>query len=56
MVDDVGIDNTVEQVTTDPAHVAVDGGEGALDKSPALGLKVRHLGVGVVQVGDGDFP
>lgn len=54
MVDDVVLDDVVEEVAADEAKVTVDGGQGALDKGPALGVKVGDVGVGVVQVGDGD--
>lgn len=55
MVDNVVVDNVVEQHTANPAKVAVNGGEGALDVGPRLGLVVVHLGVVVVEVGDGDL-
>lgn len=55
MVDDVALDDAVEEVAADEAKVAVDRGERALDKGPAVGLEVRDIRVGVVQVGDGDF-
>lgn len=52
----MGSNDAVEQVAVDPAHVAVDGGQGTLDKGPALGVKVLDVLVVVVQVGDGDEP
>lgn len=54
MVDDVSVDDAMEEVAADEAKVTIDSGEGALDEGPALGLEVRHLGVGVVEVGDGN--
>lgn len=56
MVNDVGVDDAVEEVTADEAKVAVDGGEGTLDEGPVLGVEVGNVGVGVVEVGDGDQP
>ncbi len=53
-MDHVVLDNVVEEVAADKAKVTVDGGQSALDKGPALSLKVGDVGVGVVQVGDGD--
>jgi hypothetical protein len=52
----VGTNDAVEQVAVDPAHVAVNGGQGALDKGPALGVKVLDILVVVVEVGDGNEP
>lgn len=55
MVDDVLVNDAVEEVAADKAKVAVDGGEGALDVGPALGIKVGDVGVVVVEVGDSDW-
>lgn len=55
MVDDVGLDDPVEEISADEAKVAVDGGEGALDVGPVVGVKVGELGVGVVEVGNGNY-
>lgn len=55
VVDDVLVNDAVEEVAADEAKVAVDGGEGALDVGPALGVKVGDVGVVVVEVGDGDW-
>ena len=54
MVDDVGVNDAVEEVTADKAKVAVNGGKGALDKGPAVSVEVRDIRVSVVQVGDGN--
>lgn len=56
VVDNVVGDDVVEQVSANPAKVAVDGGKRALDVGPRLGLVVVHLGVVVVEVGDGHEP
>lgn len=53
-MDDVLVNDAVEEVAADEAKVAVNGGEGALDVGPALGVKVGDVGVVVVEVGDGD--
>lgn len=55
MVNDVRLDDAVEEVAADEAKVAVDGREGALDEGPVLGVEVGKVGVGVVEVGDGDY-
>lgn len=51
----MGVDDAVEEVAADEAKVAVNRGQGALDEGPAVGLEVVDLGVGVVQVGDGNY-
>lgn len=56
VVDDVVLNDTVEDVATNEAKVAVDCGSSALDESPVVGLVVRRLLVCVVKVGDGDDP
>ena len=54
VVEDVGLDDSVEDVATDKAEVAVNGGGGTTGEVPHLGLVVRETGVGVLKVGDGD--
>jgi hypothetical protein len=54
VVQDVGLDDAVEDVTADEAEVTVDGGSGAAGKAPHLGLVVGEGGVGVLQEGNGD--
>lgn len=54
VVQDVGLDDAVEDVTTDKAKVTVDSGSGATGKVPHLGLVVGEGGVSVLQVGDGN--
>lgn len=56
MVNDVVVDDVVKEVAADPAEITVNGGEGALNKGPALGLEVRDVGVGMVEIGDGNQP
>lgn len=54
VVNNVVVDNLVEEVTTDETEATVNGGEGTLDKGPRIRIVVGHLGVSVVQVGDGN--
>lgn len=54
VVQDVGLDDTVQQVAADKAELAVDGCGGALDKGPLLAGVVGQGRVGVLQEGDGD--
>ena len=49
------LDDAMEEMTTDEAELAVNGSQSTLDKGPAAGLVVRHLKVGVMQIGDGDY-
>lgn len=54
VVEHVSLDDAVEEVATDEAEFAVDGGGGAADVVPGAGLVVGEGGVGVLEVGDGD--
>lgn len=54
VVEDVSLDDTVEDVATDEAEIAVNGGGGTTGEVPHLGLVVRKTGVGVLKVGDGN--
>jgi hypothetical protein len=54
VVHDVVLDDSVEDVASDEAELAVNGGERALGVGPFLGFVVRSVGVGVVEVCDGD--
>lgn len=54
VVNNVVLDNAVEDVATNEAKLAVDGGSSALNESPFLGLVVRGLRVSVVEVRDGN--
>lgn len=54
VVQNVGLDDAVEDVTADEAEVAINSGSGAAGEVPHFGLVVREGGVGVLEVGDGD--
>lgn len=54
-MNDVVLDNAVEDVTANEAEFTVNGGHGALDESPVLGIVVSRILVGVVQIGDGNY-
>jgi hypothetical protein len=51
---DVGLDDAVQEVATDEAKFAVDGGSGAASKVPGVTGVVRKGWIGVLEVGDGD--
>lgn len=55
VVQNVGLDDTVEDVAADEAEVAVNGGSGATGEVPNLGLVVGEGGIGVLEEGDGDW-
>jgi hypothetical protein len=50
----VRLDDAVEELSSDEAEFAVDGGGGAADVVPGLGVVMRETGVGVLEVGDAD--
>lgn len=54
VVKDVGLNDTVQDVTTNKAEVTVNGGSGSTGEVPHLGLVVRESGVGVLEVSDGN--
>lgn len=54
VVQNVGLDDTVEQVATDEAKLTINGCSGALDKGPLLAGVVRQGRVGVLEEGDSD--
>lgn len=54
VVQDVRLDDAVEQVAADEAHLAIDGGSGTADKVPLVGRVVRQRRVSVLEEGDGD--
>lgn len=56
VVNAVSSDDAVEEVLVNPSKVAVDGAEVAEGKVPGAFGVVRHIGVGVVQVGNGNEP
>ena len=55
VVEDVGFDNSVEDVTANESKVAVNGGSGTTSKVPGFGLVVGEGGVGVLEVSDGHY-
>ena len=54
VVEDVSLNNAVEQVSADEAHLTVNGGCGAANKVPLVGGVVRQGRIGVLEEGDGD--
>lgn len=56
VVEDVSLDDAVEEVTADEATLAINGGSGAANKVPFLGVVVRESRVGVLEEGNGDEP
>lgn len=46
------LDDTVEEVLANESEVAVNGGQGTLDESPAVLVVVVDVRVVVVEVGD----
>lgn len=54
VVQNVGLDDTVQQVATDEAKLTINGCSGALDKGPLLAGVVRQGRVGVLEEGDSD--
>lgn len=55
VVQDVGLDDAVQQLAADKAHLAVDGGGSASDKVPLLTGVVGEGRVGVLEEGDGNY-
>lgn len=56
VVEDVGLDDTVEKVATNEAELAVNGGSGSTSEGPGVGIVVRKRGIGVLEEGDGNEP
>lgn len=54
VVEDVGLDDTVEKMTTDETEFAIDGSSGATDEVPLLTSIVRESWVGVLEESNGD--
>jgi hypothetical protein len=54
VVHDVVLDDSVEDVAADEAEFTINGGKRALDESPLVGLVMRSILVGVVQVRNRD--
>jgi len=55
VVEDMGLDDSVENVTADETEVTVDGGSGATGKVPHLRLVVGERGIRVLEVSDGHY-
>lgn len=55
VVQDVGLNDTVEDVAADETEVTIDGGSGATGEVPDLGLVVGEGGVSVLEEGNGDY-
>lgn len=56
VVSNVGLDDSVEDVTADETELTVDGGGGSAGVGPGLWVIVWESWVGVLEVGDGDEP
>lgn len=54
VVEDVGLDDAVKQVTTDETELAVNGCGGTTGKGPGGGVIVRQSGIGVLEESDGN--
>jgi hypothetical protein len=55
VVQDVSLDDAVEEVTANEAHLTVNGGSGATNIVPLFGGVVRQGRVGVLEEGNGDW-
>ena len=56
VVKNVGLDDTVEEMTSDEAKLTVDGSSGTTSVGPGVGVVVGEGGVGVLQEGDHHKP
>lgn len=56
MVQDVGLNNAVEEVSTNETHLTIDGGSSATDEVPLVTSVVRKRGISVLEKSDGDKP
>lgn len=54
VVQDVGFNNAVEEVSSDEAEISIDGSGGAASKCPRVAFVVWEGGVGVLEEGDCD--
>ena len=52
MVQDVGFDDAVEQITANESKLAVNGGRRSAGKAPRLGSVMSDRGIGMLQVRD----
>ncbi len=55
VMNDVVLDNAVEEMAANKAKFSVNSGQRTLDKGPGAGLEVRHVHVGMVKVGNGNY-
>ena len=55
MVDNVGIDDTMEQVAANEPEITVNCSKSTLDKGPGISLIVRQLWMSVMQIGNSDY-
>lgn len=55
MVEDVGFNDTVEELPSDEAEFTVDSSGGTTSEVPGPGVVVRESGVSVLEVGDGNW-
>ena len=54
MVEDVGLDNAVEELTTDEAKLTIDSGSSAANKVPLFSGVVRKRGISVLEESNGN--
>lgn len=54
VVEDVGLDDTVEEVAANEAELTVDGRSGTSGEGPRIAAVVRKRGISVLEVSDGD--
>lgn len=54
VVENVGLDDAVEDVTANEAEVTVDGGASTTDEVPDIRVVVGESGISVLEVGDGN--
>lgn len=54
MVNNVGIDDTVEDVATNETEIAIDSCESSRDEGPPLTIVMRKILVGMVKVRNGN--
>lgn len=54
MVQDMGLDDVVEEMTTDEAEISVNGRGRATSEGPGGGVVVWKSAIGVMEVGEGD--
>lgn len=55
VMEDVGLDDTVEEMTADEAKLAVDGCGSTARECPGMSFVVRKGGIGVLEVRNGHY-